>query len=388
MSVPGPLTGLVIVDLTRVLAGPFCTMLLADLGARVIKVEAPGSGDDSRHFGPFVNGQSAYFAALNRGKESIVLDLKQAQDRATFDGLLQRADVLVENYRAGTMDKLGYGWPVLQQRFPRLVYAATSGFGHTGPYAGRAAYDVIVQAMGGVMSITGQPDGPPTRVGTSIGDLTAGLFTGIGVLSALRHRDQTGAGMMVDVSMLDCQIAILENAITRYLVTGVTPEPLGTRHATIAPFEAYAAADRSIVIAAANEALFEKLAVAIGRPNLPRDPRFDSNDRRARNVFALKAEIESALAARPAIEWVEALNLAGVPCGPINTVADAVNDPQIEARNMLIEIADPIMGKIRVPGNPIKMSAFADPPDRKAAPALDADRARLLAELGQADRRS
>ena len=225
MTVSGPLSGLVILDLTRVLAGPYCTMVLSDLGARIIKVEAP-EGDDSRRYGPFINGISGYFTAFNRGKESIVIDLKQESDRNVFERLLAKTDVLVENYRPGTMEKLGYGWESLHRRFPGLIYAAASGFGHSGPYANRPAYDMVVQAMGGIMSITGQPGGPPTRVGSSIGDISAGLFTTIGIVSALYERARTGRGMKVDVAMLDCQVAILENAITRYFATGRPPGQL------------------------------------------------------------------------------------------------------------------------------------------------------------------
>jgi CoA:oxalate CoA-transferase len=383
MNASGPLDGVVVIDMTRVLAGPLCTLLLADLGARVIKIEAPGTGDDSRQFGPFVKGRSAYFAALNRGKESIALDLKTEADRAVFERLLARADVVVENFRAGTMERLGYGWEALHARFPRLIYAAASGFGHTGPYAGRASYDVIAQAMGGIMSITGQPGGPPTRVGTSIGDISAALFAAVGTLAALTYRHESGLGMKVDISMLDCQIAILENAITRYLATGEIPGPLGARHPTIAPFELFQAADGPIVIAAANDHLFGKLCAALGRGALPKDPRFGDNDSRSRNVADLKREIEAVLASRPKSEWLDILTEAGVPCGPINNVAEALADPQVAARNMLVTVEDPIMGRQRMPGNPIKLSAFLDPPTRPPAPELDADRDRILAELAE-----
>ena len=233
MTVDGPLKGVTVIDLTRVLAGPYCTLVLADLGARVIKVETPGGGDDSRTFGPFIEGKSAYFMSINRGKESISLNLKEDGDRAVFEDLLAGADVVVENFRAGTMERLGYGWEALHARFPRLIYAACSGFGHTGPYAGRPAYDVVVQAMGGIMSLTGQPGGPPARVGSSVGDIVAGLFTAIGINGALYRRTMTGEGMKLDVSMLDCQVAILENALARYFASGEVPGPLGTRHPSI-----------------------------------------------------------------------------------------------------------------------------------------------------------
>ena len=227
VRVEGPLSGITVIDLTRVLAGPYCTMVLADLGARVIKVEQPGSGDDSRAFGPFVKGASAYFASLNRGKESIALDLKDPADREIFGKLLERADVVVENFRPGTMEKLGFGYDALHEKYPRLIYAAASGFGHTGPYSKRAAYDMVVQGMGGVMSVTGHEGQAPVRVGTAIGDITAGLFTAIGVNAALLHRAASGEAIKVDVAMLDSQVAILENAIARYAATGEIPGPLG-----------------------------------------------------------------------------------------------------------------------------------------------------------------
>jgi len=232
MAMPGPLSDLTVIDLSRVLAGPYATMVLADLGARVIKVERPDGGDDARAYGPFINGHSAYFASINRGKQSIALDLKSPQDRVIFEALLEKADVLIDNYRPGVMARLGYGWEGLAARYPRLIHAATSGFGQTGPDSQKAAYDMVVQAMGGIMSVTGHPGGPPTRVGTSVGDITAGLFTVIGIMAALHDRDRTGKGQFVDVAMLDGQIAILENAIARYAATGQSPGPLGARRCT------------------------------------------------------------------------------------------------------------------------------------------------------------
>jgi len=380
MSIPGPLNGLLVVDLTRVLAGPFCTMVLADLGARVVKVE-PAQGDDARHYGPFVDGKSAYFQSLNRDKESIVLDLKADADRRVFEGLLERADILVENYRAGTMEKLGYGWDTLADRYPRLIYAACSGFGHTGPGADRPAYDMVVQGMGGVMSLTGHPGMPPTRVGTSIGDITAGLFTTIGITSALHHRAMTGRGMKVDVAMLDCQIAILENAVARHFATGEVPAPMGARHPSIAPFECYSSGDGHIIIAAGNDTLFRRLCDALGRPEVASDERFSTNPARARNVLAMKEVMEDILRERSTADWLAILERAGVPCGPLNNVAEAVADPQVRARNMVVALAGEEASPLRVAGNPIKLSAFADPAVRGAVPALDADRARILADF-------
>jgi CoA:oxalate CoA-transferase len=377
----GALSDLLVVDLTRVLAGPYATLVLADLGARVIKVEAPGRGDDARHIGPFIGGVSAYFASLNRGKESLALDLKAPADRAIFEKLLARADVLVENFRPGVMARLGYAFEALHARFPRLVLASTSGFGQTGPYAERPAYDIVVQAMGGIMSLTGHAGAPPTRVGTSIGDIAAGLFSAIGIQAALRERDRTGRGLHVDVAMLDAQVAILENAIARTLATGEAPGPTGSRHPSIAPFQALAARDGHLVVAAGNDALFAVLCESLGRAELARDPRFASNELRTRNVDALAQELERALAAHGVAEWLEILRGAGVPCGPVNDVSQVLRDPQIAARNMVVSVEDPRAGRLSLAGNPVKLSGHPDPATRPPAPALDADRAKILAEL-------
>lgn len=377
----GPLNGLLVIDLTRVLAGPYCTMVLADLGARVIKVEVPEIGDDARHFGPFIEGKSTYFMSLNRGKESIALDLKADADRQTFEALLAKADVVVENFRPGTMEKLGYGWDALHPKYPRLIYAAASGFGHSGPYSKRAAYDMVVQAMGGIMSVTGHPGGPPTRVGSSIGDIIAGLFTSIGVNSALYHREKTGQGMKIDVGMLDCQVAILENAIARYAATGKAPGPLGARHPSITPFDAFAAQDGHLIIAAGNDALFRKMADAIGRPDLPDNPLFKSNDLRTEHNAALKDEMEAVLKTKPIDHWLAALDAAGVPSGPINTVDKVLADPHVRARTMVVAADDPVVGKFEMAGNPIKLSAFPDSSSRTPAPDLDGNRQAIIREL-------
>lgn len=379
----GPLSDLLIVDLSRVLAGPYATMVLADLGARVVKVEQPGKGDDSRHIGPFSPaGQSAYFSSINRGKQSIALDLKAPADREIFEALLDRADVVVENYRPGVMAKLGYGWEALHARYPRLIYAAASGFGHTGPDSGKAAYDMVVQAMGGIMSITGHPGGPPTRVGTSVGDITAGLFTVIGILSAVHHRAATGQGMFVDVAMLDGQIAILENAIARYAVTGVAPGPLGARHPSITPFAAYACADGHVVIAAGNDALWEKLCDALGAPELKADPRFATNLGRTDHAGLIAEAIEARLATRSAAEVLALCEAGGIPCGPLQNTEQALNHRQVRARNMVIETAFPDGQPLIAAGNPVKLSAYADPTTRPKAPLLDEHRAAILKELG------
>ena len=378
--IAGPLSGITVVDLTRVLAGPFCTLTLADLGARVIKVEHPNGGDLARQLGPMVNGVSGYTLSVNRGKEGIALDLKREDDVAIFHRLLARADVLVENYRPGVMEKLGLGWEALHARYPRLIYAATSGFGQSGPYADYAAYDLVAQAMGGIMSLTGHPGNPPTRVGVSIGDIAAGLYTAVGINAALVHRARTGEGMMIDVAMLDCQVAIGENAIARHFA-GETPGPIGARHPTSAPFDAFPTADGWIVIASADDAGYRRLCVTLELPELATDPRFTAVGLRVANHQALKDALSARLVTRPSTEWIAILRDAGLPCGPINTMAEVVADPQVAARNMIVEVDDPRAGKVRLFGCPIKMSAFPDPHERATAPALDGDRARILAEL-------
>ncbi len=377
----GPLAGTIVVDLTRVLAGPYATMLLSDLGARVIKVEAPGAGDDARHFPPFVEGDSAYFASVNRGKESIALDLKDEADRAILFRLLERADVLVENFRPGALDRLGLGWHALHARCPRLILASVSGFGQTGPDSARPAYDVIVQAMGGIMSVTGHPGQPPVRVGTSLGDITAGLFTALGIVAALHARGPRGEGSRIDVAMLDCQLAILENAIARFQVSGEDPAPLGSRHPSITPFQAFSTADRPIVIAAGNDALFRALAEALGLPGLADDPRFSSNSLRTAHWQELETLLNQALSRAPAAHWLQALEQAGVPAGPVNGLSAALANPQVAARNMLVTTNLPSGAPLKVAGNPIKASNFPDSPRRAPAPALDQHRAALLAWL-------
>jgi CoA:oxalate CoA-transferase len=377
----GPLSGIRVLDLTRVLAGPFCTMMLAEQGAEIIKIETPKGGDDSRHIGPFVDGRSGYFMSINRGKKSVALDLKATDDRAHFERLLETADVLVENYRGGTMEKLGYGWDVLHARYPRLIYCAISGFGHTGPYAKRPAYDMIVQAMGGIISVTGYAGQPPARVGVSVGDLTAGIYGAGAVQGALFHRERTGETQKLDISMLDCQVSLLENAVAQTHVAGRPPGPLGARHPAIAPFGMFEARDGYLAIAAGNDTLFDALCRTLGVEALLADPRFASNPSRVDNVDALTAAMNAALGTADRADWFKKLEAAGIPCGPINNVSDVMADPQVGARNMIITIDDE-SGPFPSPGNPIKSSIFADPATRPAAPKLDQHRAEILGRAG------
>ena len=352
----GPLKGIRVLDLTRILAGPYATMILRDLGAEVIKIEQPGVGDEARDFGPFKNDFSLYFMSVNRGKKSITLNLKSPRGKELFLELVKGSDILVENFRPGTMEKLGLDYESLKTHHPSLLYAACSGFGQTGPYAMRGAYDMIIQGMGGIISITGEPDRPPVRVGTSIGDITSALFTAIGILSALRHRDQTGEGQLIDVGMLDCQVAILENAMVRYFSTGDIPRPLGRRHPAITPFEIFESADGYVVIAIGNNELWRKFCEHVDHPELIDDERFHTNALRTENhesLFPILAEI---MCRRTTDEWVEALEAIGVPCGPVNTVDKVANDPQVLARDMIAEVEHNTTGTVQIPGIPIKLS--------------------------------
>jgi CoA:oxalate CoA-transferase len=380
-SQKGPLSGLTIIDLSRILAGPYCTLMLAELGARVIKVEAPETGDDARQYGPFVNGKSAYFQSVNRGKESLVLNLKADNDKVIFRKLLAKADVIVENFRPGTMEKLGFGWETLKQEYPNLIYASASGFGHSGPDMYRPAYDMVVQGMGGIMSVTGHPGSPPTRIGMSIGDIGSGLYATIGIQAALYHRQLTGEATKVDIGMLDCQVALLENAVMRYHVSGTAPGPLGARHPSITPFEAYQTKDGYIIVSAGNDALFVKLCESLEKLEWVNDVRYTTNDLRNQNVEALKTEMEAVLMLNTTAHWVDRLGDFGIPASPINDIGQAATHPQTIARNMIVSIDDPITGPMKVSGNPVKISGFEDPNTRTPAPNLDEHRDQILTEI-------
>ena len=377
----GPLKDLLVVDLTRVLVGPYCTMILSDLGARVIKIEAPEIGDDSRKFGPFVKDHSAYFMSLNRGKESIALNLKNEDDKKIFEKILAKADILVENFKPGTLEKWGFGWKQVSKKYPKLIYASASGFGQTGPLKELPAYDMVVQGMGGLMSVTGQPNSEPTRVGTSIGDITAGLFTAIGINAALYDRQKTGKGMYIDVSMLDCQIAILENAIARYLSKNEIPKPMGSRHPSIAPFEAFKTKDSYIIIAAGNDKLFENLCNALDLKDLIMDEKYKSNSSRSENMNELKKILEEKLIYKTTNEWVKNLESLKIPCGPIFNIKEAVENPQVEARNMIVKAYHKVIGDFKLAGNPIKMSTYKDEKTRGDIPDLDEHREKIIKEF-------
>lgn len=377
------LAGIVVVDLTRVLAGPFATMVLRDLGAQIVKVETP-HGDDARGFGPFLpDGASSYFVSLNCGKRSIAIDLKTEAGRAVFADLLRAADVLIESFRPGVLARLGFDDERIRALNGRLVYVTSSGFGYTGPDAGKPAYDMIIQARSGLLSITGTESGQTVRVGTSAADIVSGLYAVIGVLAGLLRRERGGAGAgggaRIDVAMLDSVVSILENALARYQATGVEPAPLGSRHPSITPFETFRTADGPIVIAAGNDRLFRRLCGVLGAPELASDPRFAGNAERTEHRDALKAALEAALARRGAAAWTAALEAAGVPVSPVAGIAGVAADPQVAARNMLATVDG--AGGFRVTGSPIKMAGVDDPPRRPGAPALGEHRDRILREL-------
>jgi CoA:oxalate CoA-transferase len=380
----GPLEGITVLDFSRVLAGPYCTMVLADLGARVIKIEKFGSGDDTRAFGPFVDGDSAYFSCFNRRKESIVLDIKAPRDRELLERLLDKTDVVVENFRPGVMDRLGYGAQRLAKTHPHIIYTSVSGFGHTGPFSDLPGYDMVVQAMGGIMSLTGWPDGPPSRVGTSFGDLGAALFAVIGILSALHRRSQNAQGGRVDIAMLDCQAALMETALARFDAEGKIPSRTGDSHPSLAPFESFQARDARFVIAAGNDTLFLLMADAIGAADLALDPLFSTNDLRCRNRPALIAAIEKVTRTRDVDHWIAKLNEAGVPCSPINTIDKLFDHPQLRARDMIIKVKSGEKGRaVKTGGNPVRMSGYVgnDTVNPVAAPTLNQHREAILHEF-------
>ncbi len=355
-----PLKGIRVLDFTRVLAGPYCAMMLCDMGAEVIKVERPRTGDDARFFGPFIKGESGYYMSLNRGKKSITLNLKHEEGKKIVRRLIKKVDVILENFRPGTMDKLGFGYEDVKKINPRVIYASTSGYGQTGPISRMAGYDIVAQAVGGIMSITGSPDGPPTRVGTSIADILAGMFTAYGIMIALYNREQTGKGSRIDVAMVDSVASVLENAIIRYFATGKSPTPIGSRHPSLAPFDMFRAKDGYMVIAIGNENLWYRFCQAIGKKELLKDPRLANNKKRVKNERILKSLIERWTKKKTVKELLIIFNKRGIPCGPVNSMERMVRHPQILFRNMIQEIKHPAAGRIKMAGIPLKMAGFSD----------------------------
>lgn len=354
-----PLDGVRVLDFTRVLAGPYCTALLADLGAHVIKVEPP-TGDDYRHIGPFLNdGSSVLFETVNRGKRGIVLDLANPEHKAVVVTLAIGADVVVENFRPGVTDKLGIGWAALSEANPRLVYASISGFGQDGPNASRPAYDIVVQAMSGIMAVTGDPKGPPTLIGESIADVTSGLFGSWAILAALVERQRTGKGRRLDVGMFESMLAIQPLIVARYLATGEAPKRVGNRHALSAPFGAFHARDGEFVLAVLNDKLFLTLAKAIGQPQLAVDTRFATDLQRLHNEAALRTTIETWAANHSASEAVALLIAAGIPASEVMNTAEALKSDQVRARPVLQKVEHPALGPLEVPEQPVWFGGMA-----------------------------
>ena len=353
----GPLAGIRVLDLTRVLAGPFCAMMLGDMGAEVIKLEEPGKGDDTRSWPPFVGGESTYFMSVNRSKKSITLNLKAPEGREIFRKLAKKSDVLLENFRPGTMDKLGFGYRALSRLNPRLVYCSVSGFGESGPEAHRAGYDLVIQAESGVMDLTGFADGPPVKVGNSIADLVAGMAAAQGITLALLARGRTGRGQKVEIGMLDVMASLLTYQAGLYWNAGGRPTRRGNQHPSIVPYEVFRARDAYLTLGVANNSLWEKTCRALGREDLARDPRFDSETNRVTNRDALIPILNDLLAARPADEWLARLEQAGVPAGRIRTVAEVCESPHLKARGMVVKLRHPKAGAITVMGVPVRLGA-------------------------------
>lgn len=374
------LEGIRVIDFSRILAGPFCTMMLADLGAEVIKIERPKKGDDSRAYGPFVNEESLYFISVNRGKKSIVLNLKNPKAMEFLLKLIDTADVVVENFKPGVMDHLGLSYEVLSKRNPRLIYCSCSGYGHSGPCAQKPAYDLIIQGLTGMMSITGPDPEHPSKVGMSVADVDTGVFAAVGCLAALYQREKTGRGQHVDIAMFDVLMSILENAATRTLNTGKAPTAIGNRHVTICPFASIRASDGFFNIAAGNDMLFGKLANALEAPELAEDPRFLTNDSRLQNWPALESRLNAAASKKTISEWIEILEKAGVPAGPLNDMSQALEHPQIDARKVVTTVHHPTAGDVRCIASAVRLS---DSPreNYEPSPILGADTEHYIAEI-------
>jgi formyl-CoA transferase len=376
------LAGLRVLELTQVMAGPFCGQVLADMGADVVKVEPPSGDSTRRSLGFTMKGDdTAAFLAVNRNKRSLVLDLKAPAHQEVLGRLVEGADVLLENYRPGVAARLGADWDTLSARNPRLIYASVSGFGQTGPYAQRPGYDLIAQGLSGVMSVTGEPSGDPVKCGIPIGDLSAGLFCAVGILSAVHARERTGRGQRIDTSLFEGALALSIWETAELWATGRVPGPLGSAHRLTAPYQALRTADGYVTVGGNNQRLWERLCAAVGRPELVTDERFASNAGRMEHREALEAELESALAARGTDEWVARLEAAGVPCGPIHDYRQVFDDPHTQAREMEVTMSHPVEGAVRGLGIPVKLS---DTPGsvRRAAPLLGEHTAEVLAEAG------
>jgi formyl-CoA transferase len=367
------LSDVVVIDLSRVLAGPHCTMILGDLGATVIKVEQPGKGDDTRHFGPpYIAGESAYYLGLNRNKYSILIDFSTSEGKERLLKLLRTATVLVENFRPGTLERQGLGYEALRAINPGLIYCSISGYGQTGPYSQRPGYDFVAQAESGIMSVTGEIDGDPQRVGSPVGDISAGVYACISILAALRVRDRTGKGQYIDISLLEAATSLLSNVASNYLISGEEAPRLGNGHPNIVPYQAFRSEDGYVVVSCGNDRLYQALCQLLEREDLADDPDFATNPQRVRNREQLVPALQEEFLKRPTEEWLPKLRTAGIPCGPINTVNQIFHDPQILAREFVWESEHPTAGRIKLSGSPIHLS---ETPTRlyKAPPLLGED---------------
>jgi crotonobetainyl-CoA:carnitine CoA-transferase CaiB-like acyl-CoA transferase len=354
----GPLDGFVVLDLTRVLSGPYCTMMLADLGARVIKIEQPGRGDDTRAWGaPFAGIESAYFLSINRNKESVTLNLKDERGRELVMRLLERADVLIENFRPGAMARLGLDYDGVSSRWPRLVYCSISGLGQAGPRRDEPGYDAVVQAEGGLMSITGSADGPPFRLGVAVADIVTGMFAAQGITAALLARERTARGQFVDIAMLDSTVALLTYQASSYFATGISPVRMGNRHPSIVPYENFAASDGDFVLSVGNDVIWQSFCRVTGLDDLAHDPRFANNAGRVEHYDDLKPILDERLRTKSRREWIAALLAAGVPCGAVRNAAEVLGDPQLLHRGMIVPVEHATEGRINVLGSPLKLSA-------------------------------
>jgi crotonobetainyl-CoA:carnitine CoA-transferase CaiB-like acyl-CoA transferase len=367
------LSDVVVIDLSRVLAGPYCTMMLGDLGATVIKVEHPGKGDDTRHFGPpYIAGESAYYLGLNRNKQSILLDFSTPEGKERLLKLVSTATVLVENFRPGSLERQGLGYEALHAINPGLIYCSISGYGQTGPYASRPGYDFVAQAESGLMSVTGEIDGDPQRVGSPVGDVSAGMFACMAILAALRVRDHTGKGQYIDISLLETTISLLSNVSSNYLISGEEAQRFGNGHPNIVPYQAFHTEDGYVVVSCGNDRLYQALCHLLAREELAADPRFATNPQRVRNRKELVPVLQEEFLRRRTDEWLPELRAAGIPCGPINTVSQIFNDQHIQARGVVWECEHPTAGKIKLSGSPMHLS---ETPTRlyKAPPLLGED---------------
>jgi crotonobetainyl-CoA:carnitine CoA-transferase CaiB-like acyl-CoA transferase len=381
---PGALDGLKVLDLTRVLAGPTCTQMLGDLGAEVIKIERPGAGDDTRGFAPpYVPGtqESAYFVGVNRNKKSVTLDIARPEGQAVIHRLLAECDILVENFKVGALAKYGLGWDELKDRYPRLIYCSITGFGQTGPYAPRPGYDALIQAMGGVMSLTGEIEGEPQKVGVPVADLFSGLYGCIGVLAAVNHRHATGQGQRIDIGMLDTSVAWLANQASNFLATRENPKRLGNQHPNIVPYQVFPSSDGYIVLSVGNDPTFERFCRLTGQEALLADPRYATNAKRVENRQLVTDTLTPVLRSRTTKEWVAALEAAKIGCGPINTLTDVFEDPQVVAREVIVEMPHASGETVQVIANPVRLSA-TPPSYRSAAPTLGQHTEEVLARLG------